>query len=206
MADQLSRFVEIASEMLEPDERDAVRGDLAESGASARQALRDVLGLVARRQAALWKHWRPWLALAGLVPLGMLLSLVARRTADGSAIYIWMYANNWDWAILDNPAFWLILAPYAAKILLAYLILSCVACASGFALGSVSRQAVYTNAALFCLVVLILGPPSRHIVNNQAVFSLTFYSAIFPLIVQTMLVLLPSLWGMRWAALKEKHP
>ncbi len=68
--------------MLEPDEREAVRGDFAESGETSGQALRNVLGLVLRRQAALWKDWRPWLALVGLVaPLGVLLSLVARREA-----------------------------------------------------------------------------------------------------------------------------
>jgi hypothetical protein len=42
-------LVEILSRMLEPDERDAVRGDLAESRETGGQALRDVLGLVARR-------------------------------------------------------------------------------------------------------------------------------------------------------------
>jgi hypothetical protein len=49
------------SGMLEPAEREAVRGDLAESGAAAPRALGEVLGLVIRRQAALWKDWRPWI-------------------------------------------------------------------------------------------------------------------------------------------------
>ena len=44
------RLVDIASLMLRPDERDVVRGDLAESGAAGGQALCDVLGLVVRRQ------------------------------------------------------------------------------------------------------------------------------------------------------------
>jgi hypothetical protein len=38
------RLVEIASLMLHPDERDVVRGHLAESGAAGGQALCDVLG------------------------------------------------------------------------------------------------------------------------------------------------------------------
>jgi hypothetical protein len=46
-------LVDIASRMLEPDERDAVRGDLAESGVTGGYALRDLLGLLARRQAML---------------------------------------------------------------------------------------------------------------------------------------------------------
>src|ERR1700674_1683743 len=62
------------STLLQPDEREAVRGDLAELGAGGGEALREVLGLVARRQAHLWTGWRPWLALIGLaVPLGMVL-------------------------------------------------------------------------------------------------------------------------------------
>jgi hypothetical protein len=82
------RLVDILSLMLHPDECDVVRGDLAESGAAGSQALRDVLGLVVRRQAAPWMHWRPWLTLVSLVvPLGMLLSVTSRGTADGSAVY-----------------------------------------------------------------------------------------------------------------------
>ena len=46
LADRVSR-------LLEPDEREAVRGDLEETGAAGGKALRDVLGLAARRQAAL---------------------------------------------------------------------------------------------------------------------------------------------------------
>ena len=88
-------LVDRSSRLLEPDEREAVRGDLAESGETGGQALRGVLGLVVRRQVALWKHWRPWLALIGLVvPLGMLLTLTSRATANGSAIYVWRYANK----------------------------------------------------------------------------------------------------------------
>src|SRR5260221_2332799 len=81
-------LVDTVSRMLEPDEREAVRGDFAESGETSAQALLNVLGLVARRQAAFWKDWRPWLALVGMVPpLGGLLGLVARRQAGGNAIY-----------------------------------------------------------------------------------------------------------------------
>lgn len=108
-------LVNIVSRLLEPDERDAVRGDFAESSETGGRALRDVLGLVVRRQVTLWKDWRPWLALAGLVgPLGMLLSLVSRRSADGSAIHIWMYVNNWTWAYVTNAGARHDLAHYSA--------------------------------------------------------------------------------------------
>jgi len=52
-------LVDKLSSVLEANERDAVRGDFAESGATGGQALRDMAGLVARRQAALWMDWRP---------------------------------------------------------------------------------------------------------------------------------------------------
>jgi len=42
------------SRLLQPNERDAVLGDLAESCEPPGQALLDLLGLVVRRQAALW--------------------------------------------------------------------------------------------------------------------------------------------------------
>jgi hypothetical protein len=97
-------FVDLVARTLEADERDAVCGDLAESGESGGQALRDLLGLVLRRQAALWKDWRPWLALA-VIPHAMILTRVSRNMADGSAITLWFYTHNWDWATLGNTAF-----------------------------------------------------------------------------------------------------
>jgi hypothetical protein len=60
-------LVERLSQRLEPGERDAVLGDIAESGESGREALRDLLSLAVRRQAALWGGTRTWIALAGLI-------------------------------------------------------------------------------------------------------------------------------------------
>ena len=78
-------LVDRLSRMLEPGEREAVRGDIAESGETAGQALRNVLSLVVRRQAALWKGWRPWLTFAALVaPLGILLSLGSQNQLNNS--------------------------------------------------------------------------------------------------------------------------
>jgi hypothetical protein len=62
-------LVKALSETLEPGEREAVHGDFAESGETGAQALRGIAGLVVRRQAELWKEWRPWLTLPGLVGL-----------------------------------------------------------------------------------------------------------------------------------------
>ena len=194
-------LVDRLSRTLESDERDAVCGDLVESDISGGQALRDLLGLVARRQAALWNSRRPWLALIAIaVPLATVLSLGARMTADGSAIPIWMYVNNWTMA-LESPGARQDLFDNGASIFNRYLILAICSWACGFILGFVSRRTIPVNGPLFCLVVLFTGLlpaflPGRYHYSNAAVFSGTFYSAIFPLLVQTALVLLPAVWGM----------
>ncbi|MGC2658194.1 MAG: hypothetical protein WA324_09595 [Bryobacteraceae bacterium] len=63
------QLAKLALHLVEPAERIAVEGDLKEAGANGLAALRDVLGLVVRRQAALWQNWRPWLALIGVAGL-----------------------------------------------------------------------------------------------------------------------------------------
>jgi hypothetical protein len=74
------RLVDILSRMLDTDERQAVRGDLAESGHSIARAIRDVSDLVVRRQIGLWTVWQPWLALLGIACLaGVPLSRIAFR-------------------------------------------------------------------------------------------------------------------------------
>jgi hypothetical protein len=194
-------LIAVACRLLEPDEREVVLGDVAESGETGTRALRDVLGLVVRRQAAFWKDWRPWLALVGVVvPFGMLLSLLSRRVADGTAIPIWMYVNNWTWAYVSSSGFRLDLAHSAATVSLQYVTLACWSWTSGFALGVLSRRAIRINGVLFCLVLSlasILGAPRFRSPGHEAVFSLVFYDVMFPLIVQLILVLLPSIWGMR---------
>jgi hypothetical protein len=63
------QLAKLALHLVEPPERIAVEGDLREAGANGLDALRDVLGLVVRRQAALWHNRRPWLALVGVAGL-----------------------------------------------------------------------------------------------------------------------------------------
>ena len=63
----MNRLVELIARVLEPEERTVVLGDLKETNERCSRAVREVAGLVLRRQAALWVDWRPWLALVGLV-------------------------------------------------------------------------------------------------------------------------------------------
>jgi len=209
--------VDVFSRLLEPAEREVVLGDFADSRETSGRALRGVLGLVARRQAALWAGWRPWLTAVGLiVPLGMLLSIVSRRTADGSAVYLWLYANNWDWALTTNPGFWSLLAETGVHLLVWYLTLACFSWTSGFVLGSASRSMNRINGVLMCLMLLfgaLVGAPRYFAFcedylhrtfrvaalpdYNAAVFDLPFYRVLLPLIVQGVLVALPAVWGLR---------
>jgi hypothetical protein len=214
------RLVDISSGMLDSAEREAVRGDLSESGETGSQALREVLGLVIRRQAALWADWRPWLSLVSVVvPLGMLLSIISRSTADLSSVYIWMYADNLDWDLLVSRGFWYEFAHCIPIVFMLYLTLVCWAWTAGFVVAYVSRRVIQANRFLFCLMLLfgvLLAAPKYleyygHYVPralglpfvpnlNAPVFAQAFYRVILPLIVQAVLVAAPSLWGMRWGA------
>ena len=77
----MNRFVTFASRALDPGEREAVIGDLIESGEPDSRAFANVLGLVIRRQLQLWTTWKPWFALIGVAGvsgfnLGLILSAV----------------------------------------------------------------------------------------------------------------------------------
>src|SRR5260370_17945456 len=70
-------LAEIATHLLERDEREVVLVDLSEADESAWHGLLDVLGLVIRRQLLLWKSWRPWLSAFGLTLPGSFLLMGA---------------------------------------------------------------------------------------------------------------------------------
>ena len=80
----LRRTVNAAALILDFAERDAVCGDLAESGESGSQALRELLGLVVRRCAACLRGWRPWLTLVGLTVRKERIDMVCRGVSNGS--------------------------------------------------------------------------------------------------------------------------
>ena len=204
-------LVDVASKMLDPSECEAVRGDFEEAGDSGERVLRGVLGLLIRRQTGYLMEWRPALTLAWLaLPLAILLSLVSKRTADGSAIDIWMYVNNWDWAILRNPGYWQQLAEIAPRIFLSYLALACWAWTAGFLMRFLSRRSIWLIGGVFYSVFICVGfwgvPHSlghilvvqraRDFQVNAIVFANGFYRQVFPLMVEFILVALPAWRGM----------
>lgn len=83
------RLGSLLARMLDPAEREAVLGDLVECAVPPGRACRELLGLVARRQAAIWaaswKDRRLWLAVTLVFPAVHLL--------DRTALNSWLIQN-----------------------------------------------------------------------------------------------------------------
>ncbi|HEY6412685.1 MAG TPA: hypothetical protein VIX42_03305 [Edaphobacter sp.] len=137
-------LVETAAQLLERDEREAVLGDLIEAGEDAWRGLADVAGLVVRRQAGLWKSWRPWLVAFGLALPGSLSMM-------GSSLSV-------SWKVQH------LMSPNGAMAGAGFMVLLCNvllligwAWTGGFVVGSVSRRTVWVSVlacfspCLFCL-------------------------------------------------------
>jgi len=210
----VNRLIHAAALLLSPDERDAVLGDLEEMRPSAPCALAEVLGLAARRQAAQWRSPRPWLTLATLaIPMGMLLCLLARRTADGTAIDLWLYANNWVSGYLRQGAARLQMTDRLADVALQYLMLASWSWSAGLALGKAARGSLPLNALVFAALAFcgsLAGAPPKHFGlalyytarahnPNAAVFESGFYRLVFPHLLQAALVVAPAIFAMRTA-------
>lgn len=168
------RLVEISSRLLKPDEREVVLGDLAEASCDSWQALRDVLSLVIRRELALWKNWRPWLAAFGLaLPSTFLLMGVSLSVSHAYQQFIGPTLLNAT-GLRVGPGFTLLLCNV--------LLLTAWSWTSGFVIGSVSRRTVWISAilsfvpCLFCL--------ERFRVESLSRFCL-------------LLFLIPAIWGVR---------
>jgi hypothetical protein len=187
---------------LDPVEREAVLGDLAESETGPSRAVRELTGLIVRRQAMAWQGRQPWLGLTALaIPLGFVLSLVSRWWADGSAIYLWLYFDNWTWGYLDSPGARRDFLAFIANLGLSYLTLSAWSWTTGFVLGSLSRRAVWINAALFTLVLFAgtVGTVTAAAAhgNNAAVFSDALYRVAYPILMRVVLIVCPAFLGIR---------
>ena len=199
-----------ASRLLDEEDRSALCGDLAECGISGFAAFRDVMSLAIRRQAAELRDYLPWLFVFAM-PLGLLLAMVSRRLADGTAIYVWLYADNWNPGLTRMPGFWRGLAGCLLTVISPCIWIVCWSWTAGVLMGSCARRARWIGGAglltvLFCVVQL--GVPSelgyvlstdraRDYFGNAVVFSNPFYRSVFPGIVELCLVLAPLLYGMR---------
>jgi hypothetical protein len=167
--------VEFASRLLEPQEREAVLGDLVESGDSALQSLLSVIGLAARRQSLAWMSWRPWLALVVTWPISFLLMFV---TVSVSCTFQRLF--------LHRPFAWP--APTGNEGILLFLCYIFLALAwswcAGFIVGSISRPTTWLSA-LLCVKVALFSYPD-------------FQKGFFPKL-SLLLFFVPAILGARHA-------
>lgn len=165
-------LVECAARLLEPEEREPVLGDLVEAGESVWPGLQGVLGLFLRRQANLWKSWRPWLAGFGVALPNSFLLVGVSLSVTWSYMRL-LCPELLAQASLTKPsAFFLLL--WQALLLIGW------SWTGGFVVGSFSRRTLWASTllcyspCLFCL--------SRFRVESLSRFCL-------------LLFLMPAIWG-----------
>ena len=183
--------------LLEADERNVVLGDLVEAHASAGQAFWSVLGLVARRQAALWKDWRPWLVLAAIGPIGLQLSrmsLSLSALAEMNLRTYWTYGVRYGDGL--NTIEEIVMAASAGLVLLV------CSWMSGFALVTLSRRTVWISLLLYfgtCIYpfvsVFYFVIRSRPVSHHPLAFSRLLVMLTLAALVRTGFFLVPFLAG-----------
>lgn len=205
-------FAERVSRLLEPSDREALCGDLQEYGVTGFDALHDVLSLVVRRQIAALRNVRPWLEVTLLtVPVGLFLSVVSRQTADGSAIYLWLYASNLNPDLVRISGYWRGIAECLPIVFWPCLKLTCASWTAGLLIGLCARQIRWLSVVGLIAVMLYvetLGLPhsfgsifmlsrARDYFGNAAVFTSAFYRVLFPAIILLLFSVLPFICGLR---------
>jgi hypothetical protein len=141
----MNPLVELSARCLEPDERAAVLGDILELNETGRKALRGILGLIIRRQIALWKDWHPWLVLLGLVaPVCPMLFIV---TSDVTSPLFRDMETYWRFGSLYSSGMTLGEELFRSFILALGLLLW--SWTSGFVLGRLSRKTLWLTGTLY---------------------------------------------------------
>jgi hypothetical protein len=182
---------------LDSQERDFLNGDHAELGVSGFRALRDVINLVVHRQLQVWTEWRPWMTLSlTVIPLGVLLGLASQRVASVSSVPLFIYVSNWTPVFLESSGARSDMLRHAVGIGNQYMVLACWSWSAGFLLASLSRRAVPTNGLLFCMTVWLLlwG------------YSGGYLGVAYPRLLLSVIVLPPSVWGMRQGSRASSFP
>jgi hypothetical protein len=141
-------LVEVASQLLERDEREAVLGDLTEMGESAWRGLLGVLGLVVRRQATGWRSLKAWVA-GFVVAMPSSYLLVAIAGSVSATFQRLVLHRTLPWAPTGHEGFLLLLCH--AFLLIAW------SWTVGFVAGSLSRGAVWITVAASGGMILFCG-------------------------------------------------
>jgi len=144
------KLIEVMALRLTPTEREIVLGDLIETRETALRGMREISGLVVRRQLQLWNGWRAWLAAPGLaLPCSFLLmGFSFAISSELRTHFAYGLQLNLSWA---QPA-------EAVSLLCQAVVLIICAWAAGFTVESISRRTFVVSAiccflpCLFCLL------------------------------------------------------
>jgi hypothetical protein len=182
--------------MLDPDEREIVLGDFAESRTSTGQGVCDILGLAIRRQVTAWRDWQPWFGLIYVaVPLGILLGIVSRFWADDAAQTIHLSFSNWNGPLFRNPGGRQYVIELTNRAVLHCTALAVWSYTCGRALVVLSRRTSSLNALLFvaCLFIAVVGTTTTARANAMNVgFDHAIYGVALPLLIRVVAVILPA--------------
>jgi len=136
-------LVELAAKLLDRNEREAVLGDLQETNEVAWRSFLEVFGLVLRRQAALWKSPRPWLAgFVVALPCSYLLTYVSVSVSCTWLRLVDHKTYGWHWPT-GHEGFPLLLCHIFLLIAWSW--------TGGYLVASLSRQTLWVSAALSVL-------------------------------------------------------
>jgi hypothetical protein len=191
-------LVDRVSCLLDEAERAVVCGDLAECRARAGRALREVLGLVIRRQAALWIDWHPWLALASLViPIGLLLSHASRSWGMHLGVDVKNYWTLWDFSYLAYPGWRNDVIRVAVWRGSTWVALIGWSWTCGFVVGQLSRRTLWLMTSMFVLVIFVgtMGTVTAVQRHWNPSLQYHFIFVVGPRLVRTFLVIVPMLLG-----------
>jgi hypothetical protein len=195
----------VISGLLDPDERNAVHGDLIESGEDGAKALHDMFGLVVRRQLALWKNWQPWLALLGVAGISaVVLSATAFNLRVGIDHRLLRYLRS---GIYYDESGITVRQEVVFMICLSIAFFAWT-WTSGFVLATLSRRAVWLTGLMFYVVVLssflarlvVAGAvgADRPIVGDRPYpIPVVFLAFLIPFTPSKLLFLLAFVWGAR---------
>jgi hypothetical protein len=136
-------LLEFTSRLLDHQDREVVLGDLLESNQNAWRGMLDIFGLACRRQAALWRDSRPWLAALAIAYPSSYLLMIASLSVSFTfqrVVNHKVYAGHWP-------------TGHEGSLLLLCHIFLLIAWSwsSGYLVGSVSRRTVWVSAALSAL-------------------------------------------------------
>jgi len=208
MKKPLRWLIATLSSTLEPELRESIVGDLTELRASPAKTIYEILGLILRQQARLWRAWRPWLVLIGIVgAIGWLLSNVCLGLigdiARQSFVY-WQYGVPYNSGLTGTQEIEIVVCTSFAIVCWSWL--------AGFTLVALSRKTAIINGTLFCLAWFCLCGPlgllmylARLVLNAMRLvalpqvvtFSVLTFFVMVHLSLATLLLLIPSLVGMR---------